>query len=102
MRTVSIDLGSMPAAAMLVSNWPATPLVALKFASPVPVSTRITRDPVLITIGLYGPMKTFGSIKASARAAFTSSVLTLGMNASVTGTRAIPSLSTVISIEPSL
>ena len=99
---MSIALGSMPAAAMLASIWPATPLVALKFASPVPMSTTIIRDPVLIAIGLYGPMKTFGSMKASARAAFTSSVLTLGMKASVTGTRANPSLSTVISIDPSL
>ena len=37
------------------------------------MSTTTSREPVLITMGLYGPMKTLGSMKEAASAAFTSS-----------------------------
>jgi len=41
-------------------------------------------------------------MKAAASAAFTSSFLALSTNSSVTGSRFTPSVTTVISIEPTL
>ena len=44
----------MPAAFRLVWNWPPTPLLRSKLASPMPVSTTMSLEPVLMTIGVYG------------------------------------------------
>ena len=54
MMTVSTLSRSMPAAFRLLWNWPLTPLLRSKLASPVPVSTTMSLEPVLMTIGVYG------------------------------------------------
>ena len=54
MITVSTLSRSMPAAFRFDWNWPLTPLLRSKLASPTPVSTTISLDPVLMTIGEYG------------------------------------------------
>ena len=49
--TMSIDFGSMPAAAMLLANCPTLPLLEAKAPGPLPVSTTTSLPPVLMTSG---------------------------------------------------
>ena len=70
--------------------------------TPVPVSMSTSLPPVFTTTGLYGPTKTPGAMKAFVSAAFTSSLLALATKPSGTFMRLAPSVTTVISMLPTL
>ena len=68
---MSTALRSIPAAFRLRWNWPPTPLLRSKLASPVPVSMTMSLEPVLMTIGVYGIVIMSFSMYAAASAPFT-------------------------------
>ena len=100
--TMSTAFGSIPAAAMLVANWPTAPLLDANAAGPLPVSSTTSLPPVLMTSGANWMLTLSFGMKAFSSAALTSSFFALRTKLSPQREVFTPSEMTVTWMSPTL